>query len=94
MGIGIGIANVHGVSLRQTAVPAHLRGRVNAAYRMISWGAIPAGAALGGLAATQAGAYSAMVIGVIGIASASLWVALSPVPRLATIDIGGSDRAA
>jgi MFS family permease len=94
MGIGIGIANVHGVSLRQTAVSADLRGRVNAAYRMISWGAIPAGAALGGLLATQAGSYSAMVVGVIGIASASLWVAFSPVPRLATIDIGGADRSA
>lgn len=88
MGIGIGIANVHGVSLRQTAVSAELRGRVNAAYRMISWGAIPLGAALGGLIATHAGAYPALVVGAIGVATASLWVACSAVPRLATIDIG------
>jgi MFS family permease len=86
MGIGIGIANVHGVSLRQTAVPANLRGRVNAAYRMISWGAIPLGAALGGLLATRAGAYAALTVGVAGICGATLWVAFSAVPRLATID--------
>jgi Na+/melibiose symporter-like transporter len=88
MGIGIGIANVHGVSLRQTAVSADLRGRVNAAYRMISWGAIPVGAGLGGLIATRAGPYPALVVGAIGVACASLWVAFSAVPRLATIDIG------
>jgi len=67
---------------------AELRGRVNAAYRMISWGAIPLGAALGGLIATRAGAYAALVVGAIGVATASLWVACSAVPRLATIDIG------
>jgi hypothetical protein len=35
-----------------------------------------------------------MVVGVVGVAGASLWVAFSPVPRLATIDIGDADRTA
>jgi MFS family permease len=85
MGVGIGIANVHAVSLRQAAVPEDLRGRVNAAYRLVSWGAVPVGAALGGLIATQAGPFAAMATGAVGVCLATLWVAFSAVPRLATI---------
>ena len=85
MGVGIGIANVHAVSLRQTAVPERLHGRVNAGYRLISWGAIPIGAGLGGLLAAQFGAHTAMVIGALGIPLATIWVAASAVPRLASI---------
>ena len=86
MGVGIGVANVHAVSLRQAAVPEHLRGRVNAAYRLISWGAIPLGAAVGGLVATQGGNQAAMIVGAIGIALATVWVAWSPVPHLRRIE--------
>lgn len=85
MGVGIGVANVHAVSLRQSAVPEEQRGRVNAAYRLISWGAIPAGAAIGGLVATQAGPYVALVVGASGICLATAWVACSGVPRLPSI---------
>jgi hypothetical protein len=85
MGVGIGIANVHAVSLRQAVLPEQLRGRVNAAYRLISWGAVPLGAALGGVIATTAGSYTAMATGAIGVSLATLWVACSAVPRLASI---------
>ena len=85
MGVGIGVANVHAVTLRQTAVAEHLRGRVNAAYRLISWGAIPLGAAVGGVVATQASAQVAMITGAIGMSLATLWVAFSAVPRLRSI---------
>jgi Na+/melibiose symporter-like transporter len=85
MGVGIGVANVHAVSLRQLALPEHLRGQVNAAYRLISWGAIPLGGAVGGLVATHAGAQLAMVAGAAGMVLATLWVAFSAVPRLRTI---------
>ena len=47
IGLGSGLANVHAVSLRQTAIPGEIQGRVNAAYRLFSWGAVPVGAALG-----------------------------------------------
>jgi MFS family permease len=85
MGIGIGIANVHAVSLRQSATPAHLHGRVNAGYRLISWGAVPLGASLGGLLAAQLGAYTATLIGAFGLPLATGWVAASSIPRLASI---------
>jgi MFS family permease len=46
----IGIAwNVITVSLRQKIVPDALLGRVNATYRLLAWGTMPLGAALGGL---------------------------------------------
>ena len=94
MGVGIGIANVHAVTLRQTAVPEYLRGRVNAAYRLISWGAIPLGAAVGGIVASQASAEVAMTSGALGMALATLWVAFSAVPRLRTISDAGESRVA
>jgi MFS family permease len=85
MGVGIGIANVHAVSLRQTAVPEHLHGRVNAGYRLISWGAIPLGASVGGWLASTAGSHHAMLVGALAIPLATVWVAASPIPRLRTI---------
>jgi MFS family permease len=45
--------NVITVSLRQRIVPDHLLGRVNAGYRLVAWGTIPIGAALGGLIGQQ-----------------------------------------
>ncbi|MGH3662343.1 MAG: MFS transporter [Micromonosporaceae bacterium] len=82
MGFGIALANVHNVTLRQTAIPEHLRGRVNAAYRLVSWGALPVGGALGGLLTAQLGSRPATLAGAVGIAVATLWVVFSPIPRL------------
>ena len=82
VGIGIGVANSHAITVRQLATPDQLRGRVNSAYRLISWGAIPVGASLGGLVTAGLGAWSAVLIGCLGVAAATLWVVFSPVPRL------------
>lgn len=82
MGFGTALANVHNVTLRQTAVPSRLQGRVNASYRLVSWGAVPVGSALGGLLAAGLGARGGMLVGAFGVAAATLWVALSPIPRL------------
>lgn len=41
--------NVITVSLRQAVIPDYLLGRVNSVYRLFAWGAIPLGAAFGGL---------------------------------------------
>ncbi|CAN5787795.1 MFS transporter [soil metagenome] len=52
--IGIGW-NVITVSLRQRIVPDHLLGRVNAGYRLLAWGTMPIGAAVGGVVADRFG---------------------------------------
>ena len=86
MGVGIGVANSHAVTVRQVAAPLDLRGRVNAAYRLISWGMIPLGAVGGGVLINATSAWSAMLVGSIGVAAASLWVAFSPVAGLRRVE--------
>lgn len=85
MGVGIGIANVHAVSLRQMAVAEDLRGRVNAGYRLVSWSVLPFGAIIGGVLASSLGAFPAMLIGAFGVPLATMWVLFSPIPRLREI---------
>ena len=43
------------VSIRQTLVPSNLLGRINSIYRVLSWGAIPLGALLGGILSSNFG---------------------------------------
>ncbi len=50
------IWNVITVSLRQAIVPDHMLGRINAGYRLMAWGSMPAGAAAAGLGAELIGA--------------------------------------
>ena len=53
---GAGVAwNIVTVSLRQRITPDHLLGRMNATYRLMGWGGMPLGAALGGLIGEVAG---------------------------------------
>ncbi|HEY8473513.1 MAG TPA: MFS transporter [Natronosporangium sp.] len=49
-------------------------------------GVLVQGAGLGGLLASALGYHTAMVIGAFTIPLATLWVAFSPIPRLATIE--------
>ncbi|MBS3941927.1 MAG: MFS transporter [Actinobacteria bacterium] len=48
-GLLIVVWNVITVSLRQRITPDRLLGRVNSGYRLVAWGTMPIGAALGGL---------------------------------------------
>jgi MFS family permease len=47
--------NVVTVSFRQAVVPERLQGRVNSAYRLVTWGTLSVGAAAGGVIAAQLG---------------------------------------
>lgn len=56
LGSGAMVAwNVVTTTLRQSLTPDHLLGRVLAAYRVLAWGSMALGAALGGLVARTAG---------------------------------------
>lgn len=55
LGIGTGLWLTVNTTIRQEITPARLLGRMNAAYRAISWGVVPAGAAFGGLTAHHFG---------------------------------------
>jgi MFS family permease len=54
-GFTIVVWNVIVVSLRQRIVPPGLLGRLNSAYRLVAWGTMPIGAALGGVLAELLG---------------------------------------
>ena len=47
--------NVVTISFRQAVVPERLQGRVNSAYRLVTWGTLSVGAAAGGVVAAQLG---------------------------------------
>jgi MFS family permease len=78
-GLGLGVTNVHFVSLRQAITPANMLGRMNASYRTISFGAIPLGALLGGAVAQMVGLRVALLVGGLGLLVTPLIVAISPV---------------
>lgn len=68
VGIGLFVAgtiavgwNIVTVSIRQRIVPDHLLGRLNAGYRLVAWGTMPLGAALGGIIANNFGIPTALI---------------------------------
>ncbi|MFL6160932.1 MAG: MFS transporter [Jatrophihabitantaceae bacterium] len=80
--LGLGVAGVVMISLRQTCTPQSLMGRMNAAFRTLLFG----GGALGGLCAGLIGGAIGLRAGlsIVAICSACMLVpiALSPVVRL------------
>ncbi|MCS5714929.1 MFS transporter [Herbiconiux sp. CPCC 205716] len=85
-GLGIGVANSQAVSLRQLAVEPTMRGRANAGYRLVSWGALSIGALAGGALVSLLGPWAAGSIGAGLMAVATIPVALSPVRRMRRIE--------
>ena len=73
-GLGAVWWNVVTVSFRQAVVPERLQGRVNSAYRLVSWGTLSVGAAAGGVVVAQFGlrvlytAAAAVVLAMAGLA--------------------------
>lgn len=92
--LGLGVANVIIVSLRQTSTPQSMMGRMTAVFRTLMFG----GGALGGLAAGllsgALGARGALTVAAIGSAAAVIGLALSPVTRLAGLPPAASEPAA
>jgi MFS family permease len=76
-GIGEMCWDVITVSLRQRIVPEHLIGRVNAGYRLVAYGSMPIGAALGGVLGQTLGLRWVFAIGTL--ASVSLLLGMSAV---------------
>lgn len=64
--------NVAGAPLRQTLIPNALLGRVISASRVLTWGAIPVGGALGGAVASWFGVQAPFVLGAILLAGCAL----------------------
>ncbi|MBB6472176.1 MFS transporter [Sphaerisporangium rubeum] len=60
-GFGAAIWNVNQMSLRQSGTPDHLLGRVTGVHRLVTYGAMPFGALLGGVLASLSGLRTSFV---------------------------------
>ena len=85
--LGLGVANVIIVSLRQTSTPASMMGRMTAAFRTLLYG----GGALGGLSAGflagALGGEGALTVAAIGSAVVAIGLVASPVTRLTALPL-------
>jgi MFS family permease len=79
---GLVTSNACVTTLRQVVVPSEKRGRVNGAYRSISYGVIPLGALLAGVLASVTGVGDAIAIAGACLPFSLLFVIFSPVMRL------------
>ena len=77
----------------QTLPPDRLRGRVNASVRVLTAGAAPVGALLGGLVAGAIGLRALAVVAGLGVVVAFLWLALSPVRSLRKLSDASTETA-
>ena len=74
-GLGLPICTISMLSLRQTITPGAMLGRMNAATRLVSWGAIPLGALLGGALGEAIGLRQTLVTCAAGSTLVVAWVA-------------------
>jgi MFS family permease len=80
--VGLGMANVIVISLRQAVTPPSLMGRMNAALRTLLFGLAALGAPAGGLLGIVLGLRPTLWLGAAGLAVAVVPLLLSPIPRL------------
>jgi len=71
-GFGLGSANVLSITLRQVVIGRGSLARSNGAYRLIIYGVIPIGAAMGGVIGQACGSTVGVAIGALGLTTSSL----------------------
>jgi MFS family permease len=87
-GAGIVFWNVITVSLRQRITPDRLLGRMNASYRLVGWGTMPLGAALGGALTEALG-----LRGAFGVAALATFAVLIGFRYVTEEAIAGAEAA-
>ncbi|MFD7631694.1 MFS transporter [Streptomyces sp. NPDC059851] len=80
--LGLGVAGVIIVSLRQTLTPQSMMGRMTAAFRTLLFGGGALGGLAAGLLAGRLGAHGALVVAAAASAAVVLGLLVSPVSRL------------
>jgi MFS family permease len=74
--------NVNQLTLRQAITPSRLMGRMNSVVRLMYWGTIPAGAAIGGALASWIGLRPTLWIEAVGATVVMIPLLFSPLYRL------------
>lgn len=85
VGAGVAVANINQVSLRQSVTEPQVLGRMTATFRVVNYGAIALGAALGGVLAGPIGLRGVLWLAAAGGTLAVVPVLLSPIRALHTI---------
>ncbi|MFE9661733.1 MFS transporter [Streptomyces sp. NPDC005955] len=80
--LGLGVAGVVIVSLRQASTPQSMMGRMTAVFRTLLFGGGALGGLTAGLLAGRIGAHDALTVAAIGSAAVLIALVLSPVSRL------------
>ena len=73
---------INALTVRQSATPNSLLGRVNASMRVLEGGAAPMGALTGGVLGDVIGVQATLFVAAGGILATALWLAASPLRRL------------
>jgi MFS family permease len=73
---------INALTVRQSATPDALLGRVNASMRVLEGGAAPIGALVGGVLGDAIGVRSTLFVAAGGLLASALWLAASPLRRL------------
>ncbi|MGW6915303.1 MFS transporter [Kitasatospora sp. NPDC054939] len=83
--LGLGVAGVIIVSLRQVLTPQSMMGRMTAAFRTLLFGGGALGGLSAGLLAGRLGAHGALTVAAVASAAVVVGLAVSPVSRLRTL---------
>jgi hypothetical protein len=81
-GIGLGSANVLSTTLRQIIIPRNQLARTQGGYRLLMYGSIPLGSALGGVIGETLGSRAGVAIGTVGLAISALPMLMGSVRTL------------
>ena len=83
---------MHTYAIRQAVTPTAMLGRVNAAYRVLTYGFVPLGALLGLLGETI-GLRPALLVSALVLFPSWCWLFFSPARALRTLPDAPADRA-
>ncbi|HEY2429275.1 MAG TPA: MFS transporter [Acidimicrobiales bacterium] len=86
-GFAVSLGNVASLSIRQERVPRELLGRINSAFRMVTYGAVPLGALAGGLVSEVWSLRGAVLTAGVLQTIVLLWVGRPLLAALAEEDI-------
>ncbi|WP_246430427.1 MFS transporter [Streptomyces rectiverticillatus] len=91
--LGLGVAGVIIVSLRQASTPQSMMGRMTAVFRTLLFGGGALGGLFAGLLSGRIGAEDALTVAAIGSAAVLITLVLSPVRRLRDLPSPPADPA-
>ncbi len=72
------VFDIAAATVRQSATPEPLLGRMNASFQFLTWTAMLGGIALGGVLGGTVGTRAALLVGTIGASGAALWLVRAP----------------